>query len=86
MVFFFSLMKQWFDHICIIIQAQILFVLTLSCSCLCVVLFVGDDAFSTGTGLERAGLAGPVHRFWTSGSSAKTRNIKGSAGDRLLPL
>ena len=45
-----------------------------------------DDAFSIGTGLERAGLAGLVCRFWTSGSSAKIRNRKGSAGARPLPL
>ena len=45
-----------------------------------------DDTFSTETGLEQAGLAGSVHRFWMSGSSAKTINIKGSAGARTLPL
>ena len=44
-------------------------------------MFLFDDAFSIGTGLERAGFAGLVHRLWMSGSSAKTRNRKGSAGD-----
>ena len=34
---------------------------------------VTDDAFSTGTRLERAGIAGPVRCLWTSCSSAKTR-------------
>ena len=45
-----------------------------------------DDDFSIGTGIERAGLAGPVRRLWTSGSSVKTRNRKGSVGARTLPL
>ena len=49
-------------------------------------MFTIDDAFSTGTGLELAGFSGPVHRLWTSSSFAKTRNKKGSAGARLLPL
>ena len=33
-----------------------------------------DDAFSTRTGLERAGIAWPVRCLWTLGSSVKTRN------------
>ena len=35
-----------------------------------------DDAFSTGTGLKRAGIARSVRCPWTLGSSAKTRNKK----------
>ena len=35
---------------------------------------VYDDALSTETGLERAGIARPVHWLWTSGSSTKIRN------------
>ena len=45
-----------------------------------------DDAFSTGTGLESVGFAGPVRRLWALDSFAKTRNKKGSAGVRPLPL
>ena len=33
-----------------------------------------DNAFSTGTGLECAGFAGPVRWLWALDSSAKTRN------------
>ena len=33
-----------------------------------------DDAFSTGTGLERSGIVGSVGYFWMSGSSAEIRN------------
>ena len=39
-----------------------------------------DDAFSIETGLELGGIAGQIHCFWMSGSSAKIRNKKGSAG------
>ena len=45
-----------------------------------------DDFFSTGTGLEHAGFAGPVCWLWALDSSTKTRNRKGLAGARLLPL
>ena len=45
-----------------------------------------DDAFSTGTGLERAGIAGPVRCLWTLDIFVKTRNKKGSAGAHPLPL
>ena len=45
-----------------------------------------DDAFSTGTGLESAGFAGPVCRLWALNSFVKTRNKKGSTGVRPLPL
>ena len=43
-------------------------------------LEVLDDAFSTGTGLERAGIVGPVRCLWTLGSSRKTRNKKNRRG------
>ena len=46
---------------------------------------ISDDAFSTGTGLERAGFAGPVRWLWALDSSAKTRNKKGLAGACPLP-
>ena len=36
--------------------------------------------------MERVGIAGPVHWFYTLGSSAKTRNKKRSAGAHPLPL
>ena len=39
-----------------------------------------DDAFSTGTRLESAGIARSVHCLWKSGSSAKTRNKKDRGG------
>ena len=39
-----------------------------------------DDAFSTGTGIERAGFAGPVSLLWALDSSAKTRNKKDRRG------
>ena len=39
-------------------------------------LFIFDDAFSIGTGLECAGFAGPVRWLWALSSSAKTRNKK----------
>ena len=42
--------------------------------------------FSTGIGLERAGIAGPIHWLRMPDSSTKTRNQKGSAGARPLPL
>ena len=35
-----------------------------------------DDAFSTETGLELGGIAGPVRCLWMSGSSTKIRNKK----------
>ena len=40
-----------------------------------------DDAFSIGTGLERAGIAEPVHWLWMLGSSAKqeTKRIDGGS-------
>ena len=41
---------------------------------------VNDDAFSIGTGLERAGIVGSVRWLWTSGSSAKTRNKRDRPG------
>ena len=47
-----------------------------------------DDAFSTGTRLERAGIAGPVRCLWMLGSSAKIRNKKdwwGSLVASLMP-
>ena len=40
--------------------------------------------FSTGTGLERAGIARLIRWLWMLDSSAKTRNQKGLA--RALPL
>ena len=43
-------------------------------------MIIIDDAFSTGTGLERAGFAGPVRWLWALDSSAKTRNKKDSGG------
>ena len=43
-------------------------------------LLVYDDAFSTGTGLERVGFAGPVCWLWALESSAKTRNKKDRRG------
>ena len=43
-------------------------------------LKVNDDAFSTGTGLEHARIAGPVICLWMSSSSAKTRNKKDRRG------
>ena len=39
-----------------------------------------DDAFSTGTGLERAGFAGPVLWLWALDSFAKSRNKKDRRG------
>ena len=39
-------------------------------------LIILDDAFSTGTWLERAGIARPVRCLWMLGSSIKTRNKK----------
>ena len=45
-----------------------------------------DDAFSTGIGLEHVGIVGPVRWLWALDSSAKTRDKKGSAGARPLPL
>ena len=36
--------------------------------------------FSTGTGLERVGIAGPVHWIWALDSSTKTRNKKDRRG------
>ena len=42
-----------------------------------------DDAFSTGTGFKRAGIAGPIRWLRTSGSSAKTRT-KGIDGGSLV--
>ena len=44
-----------------------------------------DDAFSTGTVLESAGFAGPIHCLWELGSSANKKQ-KGSTGARPLPL
>ena len=45
-----------------------------------------DDAFSTETGLERAGIAGPVHCLWNVGLLCKNKKQKGSARARPLPL
>ena len=39
-----------------------------------------DDAFSTGTGLERIGIAGPIRWLKTSGSSSKTRTKRFRGG------
>ena len=33
-----------------------------------------DDVFSTETGLELVGIAGPIRLLWMSGSSTKIRN------------
>ena len=42
-------------------------------------MIIIDDVFSTGTGLERAGFAGPIRWLWALDSSAKkeTKRIGG---------
>ena len=42
--------------------------------------------FLTGTGLEHAGIAGPVHFLWMSGSPAKIRNNKDRRGPPVATL
>ena len=43
-------------------------------------LIIGDDVFSTETGLELGGIAGPVRCFRMSGSSTKVRNKEDRRG------
>ena len=45
-----------------------------------IIVLTTDDAFSTETGLERAGFARPVSLLWTLDSSAKIRNKKDQRG------
>ena len=47
------------------------------------IMIIIDDAFSIGTGLERAKIIGPVCCLWTSGSSAKKRNKKDRRGSHV---
>ena len=42
--------------------------------------------FSTRTGLERVGIAGPIRWVWRLDSSTKNKKQRGSAGARPLPL
>ena len=48
-------------------------------------IFTFDDVFSTETGLELSGIAGPVRCLRISGSSAKIRNKKDRRGSPVAP-
>ena len=43
-------------------------------------MLLADDVFSIGIGLDCAGIVGPIHWLWKSGSSTKTRNKRDRHG------